>query len=70
MVIDPPAEIVKFLHAAPAVFITGLLPTLEITISSVLSGIPADQFPGLFQFELTAPVHEVALLLLFTKLSF
>ena len=56
----PPPEIVKFLHAAPAVFITGLLPPPEITISSVLSGVPADQFPGLFQSELTAPVQEVA----------
>ena len=59
MVTDPPLEIVKFLHAAPAVFITRLLTPPEITISSVLLGIPADQFPALFQSELTAPVQEI-----------
>ena len=60
MVTDPPLEIVRFLHAAPAVFITGLLPPPEITISSVLLGIPADQFPALFQSELIVPVQTVA----------
>ena len=55
-------KIVKFLHSAPAVFITGLLPPPEIIISSVLSGIPADQFPALFQSVLTEPVQAVAIL--------
>ena len=62
MVIDPPLKIVKFLHSATAVFITGLLPPPEIIISSVLSGIPADQFPALFQSVLTPPVQNVVAL--------
>ena len=61
MVMEPPLEMVKFLHAAPIWLTTGMLPPPEIIISSVLSGIPPDQFPTLFQSELTAPVQTVAL---------